>query len=283
MRTLNNQNGNVLIIGLVLTAVIAIGAVAILSRNQTGQKVQQQTNLPGVVDQIKATLVGAVMSPQSWQVIQKRNAKAFAYQPQYPPNDQPPAGGGPTQTTLPLMMQSLDIYLVDSELPYYPATDSRAGFTMQGQPCGTRDMKVAFNPDKGNDNCPFRYNVYLLSHVQHNGVWVDTVRFELLFRPEKSSLVINEKSDRYTFNLVRNVDENNVEATCKSIKGTYDKKTGSCSVELAEEVKCPTGQGYRGSGGTSCVVMKSASKTCTGGQSITGFDQEGNPICATAK
>lgn len=282
MNRLKNEKGNVLIIALALTAVIAIGTVAMLSRNQTGQKVQQQTNLPGVVDQIKATLVGAVMSPQSWQIIQKRNAKAFAYKPpMYPPNQD--AGGGPTPTTMPLMMQSLDIYLVDSELPYYEATSPRAGFTMQGAPCGGRDMKVAFNPDKGNDSCPFRYNVYLVSHVQHNGVWIDTLRFELLFRPEKASLIINEKSERYTFNLVRNVDENNVEATCKSIKGIYDKKKGACSIELAEEVDCPSGQSYRGSGGTSCVVMKVAAKSCAAGQSVSGFDQEGNPVCAEAK
>lgn len=270
MKMQSNQNGNVLVIVLAVTAVMAIGMVTIMTKNQNSRKAQQQTNLPGIAEQIKSTLVGAVMSPQSWQVIQMRNSKAFTTSPT---QIYPQAGG----TTLPPSLKSLDIYLENSDAPFYAATNPNAGFTLQGVPC-TREQ--AFSETKGSDQCPFRYNVYLLSHVFVNNAWVDTLRFELLFRPRNLSLVLKEKDERYTFNLVRNVDENNVEASCKSLNGVYSKETGQCSVSLAQEIACPSGQSYRGPTGSHCATSAITAKTCASGQAIYGFDSQGNAICA---
>ena len=270
MKLSKNQDGNVLIVVLVLTAVIAMGAMTILSRSQTGQKVQEQSNLSGIAEQIKSKLVGAVMSPQSWQIIQQRNAQVFGPAMQYATSTTSPLAGG-TQSP-----KSLDIYLENSRTPYYAATNPRAGFDMQGNPC---DPKQPFSLE-GNDQCPFRYNVTLISHVYHNNAWIDTLRFELLFRPKNTALVLKDKSERFTFNLVRNVDENNVEATCLSLEGVYDKVTGTCSKELGQDVICPDGKSYRGSVGEKCAEMKIATKTCSAGQAVTGFDNDGNPVCA---
>ena len=99
-------------------------------------------------------------------------------------------------------------------------------------------------------------------------------------------MVLNNKSDSYTFDLVRNLDEKSVESSCISLQGQYNVATGACSVKITAPTVCNTvPNAYRGPATTAnsqpCESTVIAPRACTGGQVIKGFDPQGNPQCAS--
>jgi hypothetical protein len=220
-------------------------------------------NMNAVAMQIKQKLVGAVLNPVTWRWIQERNPNAFEYV----------SSGGRAQL--------LDIYLENSSVAYYQTTRATAGFNLQGQPCLQDQL---FNSETGNDHCPFRYQVRLLSHVQQNSNWIDTLGFELLYKPENSEIILNTSKQDLSFTLVRNVQEQNLEASCLAIQGIFDPATSLCSVQLTQETSCSnSGAAYGGPGaqaqGRPCPAIQIQPVNCGVGRVIKGFDPQGNPRC----
>ncbi len=203
-------------------------------------------------------LVGMVLSPQSWQATQTHNAAAFAYFN----SKSPPA---------------LDIYSPDSQTPYYQSTNAQAGFDLKGNPC------TAFSTS-GNDSCPLRYDITLKSRIFQNANWIDTLHFALSFRPASAGLILNTNTSQFTFDLVRNLNDQSVESACISINGIYDANSNLCSAKITKSVAtCIGGQTYRGpaanNGANNCDNKTTALTKCASSQVVKGFDIKGNPIC----
>jgi hypothetical protein len=175
---------------------------------------------------------------------------------------------------------NLDIYSPDSgSTPYYRAGISNAGFDQHGNACDT------FNAEKGNDDCPFHYDIRLKNHSFINGNWVDTLHFELNYRPANPKYALNTSGSRYTFDLARNLDQKSAETSCVSINGQYQTGSGNCSVKLTAPVDCATAaKAYRGpSGGTNtvnCETPRAPATACGNNMAIRSFSSNGNPQCA---
>lgn len=261
MRTcmLLNQKGTSLVIMLIVTAVIGLSAVTIMTLGSQKRKMTQQMNVSVSAKLVKQKLVGIILSPQSWQLTQTKNSAAFA--------DFTP--GGPTPM--------LNIYTPASSLPYYEPTNSRAGFDLNGNPCFTFTAL-------GDDKCPLRYNITLKNRDFQNGNWIDTLHFDLSFKPHSPMLALNTSSNEFTFDLVRNLNDLSVEAACQSISGIYNASTNSCSTKITTSVTaCGSGRTYRGPAmnvsQTNCDSKAIPTTACVGSQVVKGFTVYGVPIC----
>lgn len=249
-----------LVLILVITGIIGLSAVSIMSMGDRKRKISQQMNISVSASLVKQKLVGMVLSPQSWQATQAHNSSAFAsFNPASPP--------------------TLDIYTPDSSTPFYQPSNSHAGFDLKGNPCSNFDLS-------GNDNCPLRYDITLKSRVFQNSNWIDTLHFELTFKPASTGLILNTTASQFTFDLVRNLNDQSVESACISINGLYDTNSNSCSVKITKTAStCGSGQTYRGpasnNGANNCDSKTIAPAACTGSQVIKGFSQTGNPICGS--
>lgn len=259
-----NQNGMSIVMVLVVTGIVGISTMAILAMGSQKRKVTQQMNLSTSVSAVKEKLTGLVVSPQSWQTIQSRNASAFT---------------GPID---PEHLPSLDIYLPSSgagagTTAYYSSSNPTAGFDMKGKPC------TGFNPDIGNDACPIHYDVSLKSRVFQNSNWIDTVKFSLKYRPATAGLQVNVNAADYSFDLVRNLDPQSAESACIAIGGNYITSENSCSKRLTKDYPACRGVNtFRGlasgPGGGNCEAKAIVATSCPGSQVIKGF-RESRPIC----
>lgn len=262
-----NENGMTIIAILMVVTVVGIAASTILAMSVEKRKISNRLNVSASANLAKQKLVGAVMSPASWQLTQSGNASAFASF----------AGGAPSQNALP----TLKIYIAGMSTPYYQPSNDKAGFDLTGAPC------TSFDSVKGNDSCPLRYDVKLKSHVFQNSNWIDTVHFELSFKPKSTDLVFNAKASEFTFDLTRNLDDKSVESACISISGAYDAASNSCSVRITTPVAtCASGKTYRGpasnSTSTNCDTKSLTVTTCASNQVVKTFDGNGNPVCGVA-
>lgn len=260
-RSLNQKGMSIVSVLMVLT-VVSISAVTVFTIGNQKRKVSQQMNIVASANLVKQRLVGLIMAPQSWQTTQAHNSSAFAY---------PGANSAP----LPL-----NVYMPGASTPYYAGSNQEAGFDLQGNPC------LGFRTS-GNDSCPFRYEITVQSRVFQNGNWIDTLHFDLSFRPSSPELVLNDKSPNFTFNLVRNLNDQSVESACISINGVYSADTNSCSVSITRTVAaCSGNQTYRGpasnAGSTNCDTKSIAVTACAPPQVVKGFNMNGNPICGAA-
>jgi type II secretory pathway pseudopilin PulG len=253
-----NQKGMSLITVLVLIGILGFSALLITSMGKQKRKMSQQMSVSVSASLVKQKLVGLVLAPQSWQATQAHNSQAFAsFDPDHP--------------------VTLDIYSQDSNDPFYRTTNPEAGFDLKGNPCTSFSMN-------GNDNCPFRYDITLKSRVFQNGNWIDTLHFALNFRPSSAGFVLNATANQFTFDIVRNLNDQSVEAACISIKGVYNASTNSCTAKITRSVaSCGVSQTYRGpglnSGASNCDNKVVAQKACSGNQVIKGFGNDGDPIC----
>lgn len=256
-RMLINQRGMSLVTVLFAMGISTVVMASIIAMGQQKRKMSQQMNVTVSANIIKQKLVGMIIAPQSWQATQTRNSQAFA---------------NFNGSTRPL----LDIYAANSTTVFYQSTNPQAGFDFNGKTCHTFSTQ-------GNDTCPFRYAVTLKNRVFQNGNWIDTLNFELVFKPS-SQLVLNTSSPEYTFDLVRNFNDNSVESACVAVKGVYNASLNTCTERLTPTVTgCPSNQTFRGpaknGSSTHCDTRTVAQTTCSSGKLIKGFDSRGNPIC----
>lgn len=255
-----NQNGMSLVMVLVVMVIVGLSAISIMRMSDQKRKLSQQMNVSVSASLVKQKLVGLILSPQSWQATQTHNSQAFAnFDPTHPP--------------------MLNIYTLDSSTPFYQPTNMEAGFDLKGNPC------TGFSAN-GNDNCPLRYDITLKSRAFQNANWIDTLHFELSFKPASSGLILNASNAQFTFDLVRNLNDQSVESACISISGIYDAETNSCSAKITKSVAtCGGSQTYRGpasnGGNTNCDGKTTAPTACTASQVIKGFDVNNNPVCGT--
>lgn len=255
-----NQNGMSLVTVLIVMGIVGLSALSILRMSDQKRKLSQQMNVSVSASLVKQKLVGLILSPQSWQATQTHNSQAFA---NFNPNNPP----------------TLNIYTPGSSTAFYQPTDSAAGFDLKGNPC------TGFSAN-GNDSCPLRYDITLRSRVFQNANWIDTLHFALSFKPASSGLILNTSTAQFTFDLVRNLNDQSVEAACISISGVYDAATNACSEKITKPVAaCGGGETYRGpasnAGSTNCDIKTTAPTACAGGQVIKGFGPNGNPTCGT--
>ena len=241
-------------------AIIGIAASMITTMGDQKRKISRQLSISISASLVKQKLVGIVLSPQSWQITQANNSAAFV-------------GGGANKTYAP----ALNLYTPDSSTAFYASTNAQAGFDLNAMPC------LQFST-RGNDACPLRYDITLKNHAFLNGNWVDTLHFALSYKPSSSGYVLNTLNPQFTFDLVRNLNDQSVESTCISVNGLYDANTSSCSIKLTTPVSnCANTQTYRGpsSNGqaSNCDNKIIPATTCAAGQVINGFDAFGNPVC----
>ncbi len=261
-----NQKGASQALVLVTFAIIGIVATVIITIGNQKRKISQQMNVGISANLIKEKLVGVVLSPKSWQVTQSHNHAAFS-------GSTSPSGSSSSGTAAP----KLDLYLPDSTVAYYESKNPAAGFDLKGNVCNTFSAS-------GNDDCPFHYDISLVNHVFQNANWIDTVHFELQFRPASLNMILNTSASQYSFDLTRNFNDQSVETACVSVHGNYDPNTNSCSIKLTDTVAaCGAGETYRGplvnASHTKCDPKRTVHTTCSGSQVIKGFNSNGNPIC----
>lgn len=253
-----NQKGMSLVTVLVVMGIVGLSAISIMRMSDQKRKLSDQINLSTSANLVKQKLVGLILSPQSWQATQTHNSAEFAnFNSNHPP--------------------TLNIYAPDSSTAYYQVTNPTAGFDLKGNPC------TSFSAN-GNDSCPLRYDIKLKSRVFQNANWIDTLHFELSFKPASSGLILNAGTNQFTFDLVRNLNDQSVESACISINGIYDTQTNSCSAKITKSVaSCAGGLTYRGpaanTSDTNCDSKTSTPTACTGSQVIKGFDSNRNPMC----
>ncbi len=253
-----NQNGMSMVMVLVVMGIVGISAISIMSMGEQKRKISGQMNVSVSASLVKQKLVGMILSPQSWQATQTHNSLAFAgFNPDHPP--------------------TLNIYAPDSSTAFYQPTNAAAGFDLKGNPC------TGFSTN-GNDACPLRYDITLKSRVFQNANWIDTLHFALSFRPASAGLILNTSTAQFTFDLVRNLNDQSVESACISISGQYDANTNSCSQKITKSVaSCAGSQTYRGpasnGGSTNCDNKTATPTACTGSQVVKGFDVNNNPVC----
>lgn len=256
-----NQSGMSVALVLIVIGVVGLAAIPIMSRSQQKIKISDQMNVSVSASLVKQKLIGLILAPQSWQATQNYNNAAFTnFNPNLPPN--------------------LDIYSPGLSNLYYPSTNEQAGFDLNGNPC------LSFR-SSGNDNCPLRYQIQLKNRVYQNANWVETLHFELVFKPESTGLILNVTTAQFTFDLVRNLNDQSVEAACISISGRYDATTNSCSEKITRPVQtCGSNQTYRGpavnSAGSYCDTKTTTVTTCNGSHVVKSFGTDGNPICGAA-
>lgn len=256
-RLLLNDQGMSLVTVLMTFSIFTIAMGSMLTYAAQKRKIAERMNLSATANLVKQKLVGLVLAPQSWQVTQARNSTVFA-------------------TFNPASPAILDIFSVDATTPYYQASHPWAGFDMKGRPC------MGFTPS-GNDLCPLRYEITLKNRTFQNGNWIDTLHFELLFRPAKG-LALKTSSEEFSFDLVRNLNDQSAESACIAVRGVYNAKSNACTVKLTESVSpCANNQTYRGpalNGGASrCDNRTIASTSCANGKVVKGFDANGTPLC----
>ena len=256
-----NQKGMSLVMVLVITGIVGIAASTIVSTSSQKRKVSQHLNVSVSASLVKQKLVGIVLAPQSWQAIQTYNTQAFT---NFNANSPP----------------SLNIYTADSNVPFYQTTNAQAGFDLKGNPC------TEFSAN-GNDNCPLRYDITLRNHVFQNGNWIDTIHFELSFKPATYRSMLNTSNHDLSFDLVRNLNDQSVESACISVHGVYDSTANACSIQVTKAVTaCGGGLTYRGpapnGSANNCDAKTTAIIACGGNQVVKGFDTRGNSICGAA-
>lgn len=254
-----NKKGMSVVMVMAVLGLVGITAVTIMSLGSQKRKISQQMNVSVSASLIKQKLVGIILSPQSWQVTQIKNSRAFS---QFTEANPP----------------SIDIYNPDSTLPYYQTTDVTAGFDLKGNPC------AGFDAVSGNDNCPFRYEINLTKSYIQNGNWIHTLHFSLLFKPASAQMILNAGSPLFTFDLTRNIDEKSVETACTLVNGYYDASMNSCSVQVTKPVPvCNSGMTYRGpaanQAANNCDLKKVNLTACNTPDVVKGFSQIGTPIC----
>ena len=263
-----NQNGMSLVTVIIVMGIVGLSALSVMRTSDQKRKISHQMNVAVSASIVKEKLVGLVLSPLSWQATQAHNPQAFSGLS----SAGQPSGGVSAPP-------SLDIYTPDSSTAYYQATNGQAGFDLKGNPC------TGFSAN-GNDECPFRYEITLSNRVFQNANWIDTLHFALSFKPASSGLILNTGNSQFTFDLVRNLNDQSVEASCISIKGVYHPDTNSCSEKMTNAVAtCDSGKTYRGPASNStsgnCDIKTSSPTACAAGQVIKGFDSSGSPFCGT--
>jgi hypothetical protein len=163
--------------------------------------------------------------------------------------------------------------------PYYSSTDPTSGFDMFGNPCVSPNL---FDPQLGNDLCPFHYDVTLVSRVYQNHNWLETVHFALSYKPQTSGQSLNTSAPQYSFDLVRNFNSQSVEQSCISVNGNYNSATASCTVSITQDTSCGTGGAFVGPSASSssgtCGRLALA-QSCASGTVLKGFGSDGTPIC----
>lgn len=249
-----------------LCVLVAATAAIITTINIQTRKATVKYSAPTTARMIKQKLLNLVLTPSSWQIIQAKNNQAFInFNPDVPP--------------------LIEIYQVNSTgSAYYASNSPTAGFDYNAQPCNSYSNDLTA---EGNDACPFRYNIYLKSRVQVNDNWVDTLKFELAYRPKNKDIIFNPNSPEFNFDIARNLNEQSIESSCISIGGVYNDLTHECSNKLTNPVSnCGPGKILKSQqniqSSANCVNTSIKSFTCNGNQVIKGFNQQGNPICGTA-
>ena len=260
-----NDRGMSIVMVLVITAVIATAALTVMTMGSEKRKLAQAMNVAVSANVVKQKLVGLVLSPHSWQKTQINNSASFAA-----------AGAGGSGEHVAQVIP-LSIYSPDSNEPFYDGTNPSAGFDLHGKPCASFSSA-------GNDACPFRYQISLKSRVFQNGNWIDTLHFKLFFSPKSQNLKLNASSPVYTFDLVRNLNDQSAEQACVSIHGTYNADTNACSVQITKPVAaCGAAQTYRGPAAnatsSNCETVRTVVTSCAGSQVIKGFSASGTPNC----
>jgi hypothetical protein len=239
-----NQAGSTIVVALMIAGLIGVIALAILNWNRIQLKANQQLNLPVIAQQIKQKLVGAILSPQSWEITQRNNASIFKGFT---------AGTG--------QADKLDIFLTDPERAYYPSREATAGFDLHANPCS------GFDSLQGNDDCPFHYEIALIDRKKVNNNWVDTVQLTLSFRPRSSNLVLKTSGPEYSFILSRNFPETSL---------------GGLMLMTMED-QCSGATAYRGpvenKQKTKCDPSYTKPISCGTGKVIKSFDRQGSPLC----
>lgn len=263
-----DQKGTSLVVVLVVMGIVGLSASVIMTIGSEKRKFTRQMNVRVSANLVKQKLVGMVLAPQSWQVTQNHNIDAFkSFNLDRPPR--------------------INIYAPDSSV-FYKSTDESAGFDLKGNPCtgfGGQQTSTGSLRSVGNDSCPLRYVITLKDHrVDPNGNWIDKLHFELHFKPASSELVLNPKSPELTFELVRNLNDQSVEAACISISGRYDANSNSCSVKITKPAAvCGANQTYRGpatnESATNCDNKVLPTTVCAGTQVVKGFNADGSSIC----
>lgn len=255
-----NEKGMGIVVVLIVMAMVGAAAFVALTMGSEKRKFSSQMNVLVSANLVKQKLVGIVLAPQSWQITQAHNTAAFAsFNPAQP--------------------STLDIYTPDSTAAYYAPSNPRAGFDLKGTPCDG----FSYN---GNDSCPFRYVITLKNHVFQNGNWIDTLHFELNFKTLSTELKLNAAAPEFTFDLVRNLNEQSVESACVSINGVYNDANNACSMQLTKAVPpCTGNQTYRGpasvNGASNCETKSITARACIPGEVIKGFTANGTAYCGT--
>lgn len=253
-----NQRGMSMIATLALVGLVGFISMAIATWNDHQNKMIRQTNVTVVAEQIKHKLLGNILSPESWQKTQERNASAFTH-------------------FTPGHAVDLNLYSAESSVVYYRGTDPTAGFTLQGNPCESGNL---FNALEGSDTCPFHYDVKLKSRVLQGGNWLDTVSLAMTFKPRTLKYVLNANSAKFSFQITRNFNDRSVETTCISAGGSYSATSGRCQVLLTQVATCsrfykgPSPDSAYGQCGNSTQTF-----SCPPGQAIQRMDSSGTPVC----
>jgi len=275
----NSEKGISLVGVLMLVGLLGIASIGIVTWNKQKLATNRQINVQSTAEQIKQKLLGAVISPDSWAATSGHNSSAFS---------SPHVLSTATAVSTDLY-PSLDLYLSNGSAPptlLYRSTDPQAGFNLQGDACSP------FNSVSGNDECPFRYEVKLIKHQMQNTNWIDTIRFELSFKPATLNMVLNTGQSLFSFNIDRNFDAKSIETSCVALSGNYT--SGKCSVMLTPVVTCSSGakafaglssggSASGGSGGSTsgCESPSISPVACGSNSAISGFSSSGSPQCVS--
>lgn len=280
---IKGENGNTLIIALMSVGVLTFVGASVTKMATSRLEATQQANLAPIAEQIRKKVVGLVVSPAGWGAIITNHNSLFN------------AGAINAMDNLPPTQKLLNLYSVDATgapVLYYETTNTKAGFNALGKPCSNSNghNDGYFDSKNGNDKCPFRYDVRIENRELRHGSWVETVKFELIFKPKSAKLILNSKQTNYgnqagySFTITRNFSSASVETSCISLMGTYNSQTAKCSIRLTQDANCTaqypgSPQIYTGPNAQPCASPKNTT-TCPAGTALKGFETGGTPACS---
>jgi hypothetical protein len=281
---IKNNRGSAMIASLALVSAIMVvtGSVATVSMRK--MKSSSQMNVSGTANQIKEKMSGLVVSPSGWQLVETNNQEVF---------DNAANSQSYSQLSSDQKLLKLYISTPGGQSVYYDSTNFKAGFNMSGEPCTSEDGP--FNPETGNNRCPFRYEVFLKERVMRGTTAIDTVVLYFKFKPASNGLVLKgghkfaadvdlnnlDSTNPYIITIRRNFDKKSVVTSCIALDGEYNTDSGECSVKITRPADCDQypGQYYSGPGDSDgCGAVANVS-SCSRRTAVEGFAGGSQPVC----
>ena len=267
-----NNRGFTIIQALVSISILSAGTMALTHLSAEMNKVKLRADAHRTAAKFRNLLVDTISTSNSWEA----------------------TVSNPDNTNLDCLKRTVDnpqgtdcrgargtftIYNGNEIMIYDPSDIAvkNNGFNLSGMFC----REYSTDPNNGNTNCPFRYEVEWEPNCPPlpETCLDPEVRVigKLAFNPSNSFGYKNLNVGRYNFDFVRDIAINTLKTSCSSLGGMLDQNTGNCTLPIQQSCSNLHGPGWvmvgiesRGNLRNS-IVCKPFVKLCAAGTIMVGI------------